>query len=229
MLADDRLVCVLDGVTPPPDGRPTGCVHGVRWYVESLARRIVDQAGPAEERSLPEALARSIDQVRRAHEGRCDLSHPDTPSAAVAILRTSGTVVDHLVLCDCTILLEQRGGIHVRTDATRRDQRPRRMSPTGPLWKASVEPQAAFSAVAGASTLDGADGLRRAAVVTDGAARIQELGLGTWAGLLCQLDSGDVPSVLARLRAEERSRWQLGRARHVKLHDDFTAVVCRWA
>ncbi|MEU6718630.1 protein phosphatase 2C domain-containing protein [Nonomuraea sp. NPDC046802] len=224
VLAGERLICVLDGVTPPATG-VTGCTHGVRWYVETLARSLAARAARAN--GLPEVLAQSIDQVLRAHDGICDLRHPDTPSAAVALFRTSALSAEYLVLCDCAIVLERGTGVSVFTDATRPPERERRMSAAGPLWKASVVPEAAFSAVAGSVPLNGADGLRRAGIMTDGVTRaVLSLGVCTWSGLVEHLASRGPRSLISAIRAAEDSQHESRADRPRKKHDDATAVIC---
>lgn len=223
VLADDQLICVLDGVTPPSTGL-TGCVHGVRWYVEMVARFVL-HAGRGG--TLPEILARAIDQVRLAHQDTCDLGHPDTPSAAVAILRAGPSSADYLVLCDCAVVLDLGGEVTVHTDATNHVERARRATAGGPLWKAGALPEAAFSAVAGQAPVCGSRGLRRAALLTDGVTRaVAPLGLFTWPGLLDELSQQGASCLLTMLRQAERTHDYTAGTRPVKTHDDATAVVC---
>ena len=54
--------------------------------------------------------------VAALHADTCDLGHPGSPSATVAILREQPDAVDCLVLGDTTILLEEPGIIRVITD-----------------------------------------------------------------------------------------------------------------
>src|SRR5690349_16718403 len=97
------FVVVLDGVTPPRDGF-TGCSHGV-------ASLLADGSVP-----LGQALASAIGQVRDRHGAGCDLSHPDTPAAAVALLRERGDRLEYLVLCDCAVVLDGPQGVLTVTD-----------------------------------------------------------------------------------------------------------------
>lgn len=228
VLASDRLVCVLDGVTPPPDGT-TGCVHGVRWYVETLAHQIVRHDDAV--RPLADVLADAVTAVRAEHLETCDLRHPDTPSAAVAIVRFGPSAAEYLVLCDCAVILDREGAVEVVTDATDPGERRRRMSPTGPLWKASIEPKAAYSGVSGSAAY-GSNGrrLHRVALVTDGASRAVELlGLFTWPQFVAGLHEDGVAAVLERVRAAERAgRYVPGARPPTKRHDDATAVLCEF-
>lgn len=226
VVAQDRMVCVLDGVTPPESGS-TGCTHGVRWYVERLGHAVASRSRCR--MSLAEQLAAAIDEVRLAHVDSCDLANPRTPSAAVAILRIGDSTADYLVLCDCAVILDQAGGVTVHTDATTRGpERARRTSSAGPLWKAGVVPDAAYSAVSGTVPLTGPAGLRRAAVMTDGVTRaVLTLGLLSWEGLLTDLNSVGPGRVISSIRAAEAShRYPDGR-RPKKTHDDATAVACQ--
>ena len=66
--------------------------------------------------SLPEALADAIDAVASEHRSSCDLSHPATPSAAVAIVRLVDEALEHLVLADITVVLDLGGAIQTIVD-----------------------------------------------------------------------------------------------------------------
>jgi Phosphotransferase enzyme family len=57
-----------------------------------------------------------LTEVAALHADTCDLSHPGSPSATVAILREQPEAVDCLVLGDTSILIEEPTGIRVITD-----------------------------------------------------------------------------------------------------------------
>ena len=84
-------VAVLDGATARTD---TGCIHGVAWFVEHLAKAIAkhSELGPAD------ALASAIRDTADQHRDTCDLMHPGTPSAAVAIVQIRNQVLRYLLL-----------------------------------------------------------------------------------------------------------------------------------
>ncbi|MFC7480140.1 hypothetical protein ACFQX7_08985 [Luedemannella flava] len=107
--ASAELVVVLDGATARTD---TGCVHGVQWYAARLGTALLDLAGdPRAE--LVDALRGAIERVAGEHSTTCDLSHPGTPSAGVAILRPDGR---YLVLGDVTIAADGSKGPVVVVD-----------------------------------------------------------------------------------------------------------------
>ncbi|MGH2942922.1 MAG: hypothetical protein ACRDLN_09165, partial [Solirubrobacteraceae bacterium] len=104
---------MLDGVSSPDD-MGSGCIHDVRWYVHQLGTALLQQLEtPA---TLRECLAIAIKAVAASHAATCDLAHPGTPSATVAIVRERERTWDHLVLSDTTIVLDCHSGLHVVTD-----------------------------------------------------------------------------------------------------------------
>ena len=151
-------------------------------------------------------LAQASTDVAALHADTCDLGHPGSPSATVALLREPPEAVDYLVLGDPTILLEEPTGLRVVTDdrlehvaavqhgAMHRHatgsadharsfakQRRHRNHPDG-CWVASTDPDAAQHALT--DTVPHA-GLRRAAVLSDGATRlVDRFGLLDWPGFL---------------------------------------------
>ncbi|MET0479408.1 MAG: hypothetical protein ABW222_15800, partial [Actinomycetota bacterium] len=68
------------------------------------------------DRSPADSLAQAITTVATFHADTCDLGHPGSPSATVAILREQPEAIDYLVLGDTTILLEEPTGLRVVTD-----------------------------------------------------------------------------------------------------------------
>src|SRR5687768_14703020 len=107
-LAVGSLVAVFDGVTQPT-GLDTGCAHGPAWFVQRLAARLIEAylARPTE--PLRPLLASAIEAVRGDHGSGCDLSHPGTPAASVAMLRDLGDRVEYLVLADAIAVLDHGG------------------------------------------------------------------------------------------------------------------------
>lgn len=103
-----EMVVVLDGATARTD---TGCVHGVAWYAQHLADAIVDHPDLPPEDALALAIVQTANQHRE-----CDLEHPGTPSAAVAIVQVRQDVLRYLVLGDVTVVADTRHGLEVITD-----------------------------------------------------------------------------------------------------------------
>jgi len=99
----DAMV-VLDGATTLA-GQPTGCCHGVAWYARTLGSLFLAAISP--NCPLTGALAEAIDHVTTLHRGTCDVGHPGTPSATAAAARIQAGVMEHLVLGDCTVLLDR--------------------------------------------------------------------------------------------------------------------------
>jgi hypothetical protein len=98
-LAVGSLVAVFDGVTQPA-GIDVGCQHGPAWYVRQLVARLTAAYTAAPAETLPALLASAIEAVRADHGGGCDLGHPGTPAASVAMLRDLGGQVDYLLLTE---------------------------------------------------------------------------------------------------------------------------------
>jgi hypothetical protein len=191
------LVGVLDGVTAPPGVDP-GCVHGPAWYVRRLSSHL-QRTAASPGTSLVEALAEAIHAVRGDHEGRCDLDHPNTPAATLAVARATEAHVEYLVLSDAHLLLDTGDQVQVITDqryaaavadirqaaltgataigTTDHDallrqvalRRQQRINRPGGYWIAAATPEAAHEATTGQQPLTGPHRIRRAALLTDGA------------------------------------------------------------
>lgn len=246
-IATPTAVIVLDGVSSPDD-MDTGCVHGVRWYVRQLGATILHELTSAA--SLRDCLAHAIEQVAASHAATCDLTHTGTPSATVAIVREYESAWDYLVLSDTTIVFDCRSGLRVVSDASIdavataevrasrahhtgtaehaeriRDlitaQRRLRNTPEG-YWLAGARPEAADHAIVGSVAL--AD-IRRAAALTDGAARlVDRFQITDWNGLLDILSSGGPPQLFRQLRRVEASDPEGRRWPRCKLSDDATVA-----
>ncbi|MFW5420145.1 protein phosphatase 2C domain-containing protein [Nocardiopsis sp. CNT-189] len=228
----------VDGATEPPDA-DTGCRHGVRWLVGRLSAALAAELGAASGRppaegggSLPELLAAAIGRVRREHGPGCDLSRPDSPSAALAAVRAVPGGLEYLVLADCAVLLPVPGGPPRMITDDRIDRLPggrpyprelvrsMRNRPGG-FWVAGADPRAAHEAVTGVRPGGGRFGL-----LTDGCTRLAEhFGYG-WAEVWELLDGAGPAALIDRVRAEERDRPGAVRG---KPHDDATALVGAFA
>lgn len=235
------LIVVLDGATARTD---TGCVHGIAWYADRLGQSILRLAADPD-RDLPTVLAESIGYVAAQHP-ECDLSHPGTPSAGVAILRADGR---YLVLGDVTIAAETDGEspqviVDPRVEQTASAERaevdryligtPEKAAALVPMkraelaarnkvggyWIAATDPTAADHALTGMlPMMNGA----RIAVLTDGAARAVSFGLLGWEQILGGAYNAE--RIVAAVRDAEASDPLGARWPRNKASDDATAVV----
>jgi hypothetical protein len=251
--ATARVVVVLDGASAPP-GEETGCVHGTPWFVRRLGAALLDIFESQTRQAPSDDLAQAIVNVNALHINMCDLAHPGTPSAAVAILREQGEMIEFLLLGEATLLLDEPPGIRVVIDdrlkrvatadqaalvqlgtgsssqgsnsAVRAGHAVHRRDSDG-LWGASTNPNAADRALTG--TIHRRE-LRRAAVLTDGAARLADyFRMMDWPSFLDLLDRGGPEALIERLRDVERSDPRGQRWPRVRVHDDATAVLCHFS
>lgn len=249
VFAGAGLVIVLDGLSAPQD-LPMACRHGTPWFVRQLGTRLMAEA--TAELPLRNALAAAIEQVNALHRGTCDLTQVHVPSTTVAMLRADRDLIEYLVLSDTTILLDQQSGLEVITDhavdtvaleevaAVRHEkhgspahaarvaelvqaQRQLRNQPGG-YWVASTNPAAADHAVVG--TVPRRD-VRRAALLTDGAARLVDpFKVRTWPQLLDMLEEEGPSGLLRHTRKAEATDPRGDRWPRFKSRDDATAVLC---
>jgi len=230
VLAGPEFVVVLDGATAPA-GISSGCIHDVRWLVRHLAGRLAAQLtlDDTADTMLAEHLADAIRWIDAQHAHPCDLDNPASPSSTVALLRCCGDKIEALVLSDSPILLDLPSGIRRIADERPgqlpsykpedvRDQR----NQTGGFWVASTKPEAAQHAI---QVTVPAEQLRRAAVLTDGAARLVErFNLLAWTDLIKMLDTEGPAELIRRVRAAENTIDPVPGSRG-KPHDDATAVL----
>jgi hypothetical protein len=227
VVAGPEWVVLLDGATAAP-GVDSGCVHGPAWLVRRLAGGLAARLAAEDGAPLQDVLADAIKAAGEAHADTCDLDNPDSPSATVAMLRRRGGVLDWLVLADSPVLLQMDGQVRVVYD-DRVDELPSytveavraaRNSPGG-FWVAQTRPEAAYEALTGEAP---AERVRRAALLSDGAARlVQIFGHADWAGLLDLLDGAGPGELIRRTREAEAG----ATIRRGKRHDDATAVLVR--
>jgi hypothetical protein len=152
------------------------------------------------------------------------------------MLRLAEGVAEYLVLADLTILLEtQARSIEVITDGRVAasvagvptsgpdvgdriaEQRAADRNRPGGYWVAAADPEAAAHAVTGSVPVAG---LRRAAVMTDGASRAADLFGGSWEDVL----SMDAAGLIADVRFTEARDVACKSWPRFKVSDDATAV-----
>jgi hypothetical protein len=230
VLATERFVIVLDGATEPV-GVESGCVHDVPWLVGRLAVNLAGALLQDTAVGLVDVLRDGIVETMADHADTCDLSNPDSPSSTVAVLRSGADAVDYLVLGDSAVLIERGDGellvahddrtAHLDDYSVAGVSRLRN-SDEG-FWIASNRPEAADKAITGSVPLTD---VTRAALVTDGVTRLVERYGRTWPDLLDRLDKNGPRELVAEVRAEELAT-PTGTFRG-KVHDDVTAVICRF-
>lgn len=245
--ATNRIAVVLDGLTAPSE-LGTGCIHGVPWYVEKLGTALLVNLTD-ESTSMQEALAKAITDVAALHSSTCDLDNTGTPSATVLALRLNADVAEWLVLADCTLALDCVDGLRVvsddRVSRVNRDQhdqavqakvgtkehesyvrllveaqRKIRNTPGG-YWIAGSNPAAAYESICGSVSRNS---VRRAALLTDGAARLHEFGLADWEGIFELLDTAGTDGLISAVRSAEESDPRGERWPRYKTSDDATVV-----
>jgi hypothetical protein len=240
-----NLIAVLDGATVRTE---TGCVHGVAWYVDQLLEAIVSNATLAPSG----ALKKAIEQVAGLHRETCDLAHPATPSAAVALVKFSDGRADYVVLGDVTVALDFGGNVLAvsdkRVDATASVERREADSyPSGSSEKKAALVRMKHAELAARNTADGywiaaayagavdhaltgsvpLSKLDRIAVLTDGATRAVEMfEFFPWSGALDFLATRGPDEFVDQVRRAERTDPTGERWPRNKPSDDATAVYC---
>jgi hypothetical protein len=224
---------ILDGVTPPRG--ETGCLHSVPWYTARLGGALTELTVSLPDVPLPEVLSRAIARTAAAHAETCDLSHPRTPQATVAVARWSPERVDYLVLSDSTLLVESSEGSVTAVLDDRLSRLPRASLATdaivdstvrnkeGGFFTAAADPAVAERAVTGMLPRSG---VRALAALTDGATRwVERFGEGDWADCFRFVRKEGAGALVRRVRALERAdserRTYLRRS---KTHDDATVA-----
>ncbi|OIJ89254.1 hypothetical protein BIV25_34690 [Streptomyces sp. MUSC 14] len=226
-------VIVLDGVTPPKG--ETGCLHSVPWFTARLGGALTELTVSGRDLTLPEILSRAIARTAGAHADTCDLSHPRTPQATVALARWSAESVEYLVLSDAALLLKAADGTVVPVLDDRLARLPRTALATealvdanlrnkeGGFFTAAADPAVSARAVTGTAPRAG---VRALAALTDGATRWTEtFHEGDWTALFDLVAKEGARSLVDRVReletADSEERTFLRRS---KTHDDATVV-----
>src|SRR5204863_8251913 len=94
-------VIVADGVTPMPG--PSGCRHGTHWYTTPVVAVLADLLDTNPSTALPDLARAAITAVADSHRDTCDLTHPQHPSAMLAVLREHPAGLDYLVIGDVLV------------------------------------------------------------------------------------------------------------------------------
>lgn len=247
--ATSDVLVVLDGATVRTD---TGCEHGVDWYVRKLGAAII-AASASRSRSLRDVLAEAISDVASLHPS-CDLSHPGTPSAGVAIVRSEGSTLRYLVLGDVSLIIdtidvgvievvdhrvskiavaERRAADQYVIGDPRKTEALQRMkvqelaarNVPGGYWIAAADPAAVAEAIVDEVS---AANVRQLAVVSDGAARIVDLfGALDWARALALLSSNGPRELIRQVRVIESDDVVGEEFPRNKTSDDATVVYAK--
>ncbi|MCC9686499.1 protein phosphatase 2C domain-containing protein [Streptomyces sp. MNU103] len=246
-----QLALVLDGLSTA--GLPTGCRHGVPWFVAHLGGHLMATlADPSV--ALSDGLAAALERVAALHS-ECDLGNPGTPSATVAVLRQSDQVLDYLVLADSPVVFEgTEGGHTVVTDlrvddvlpdlraeveqhethtqghreALQRLVRAQRVirNTSDGYWVAGANPEAAQHGLTGSVMLRD---VRSAAVMSDGVSRlVSEYKVATWDDIFVTLRADGPRGLIQTVRETEATDPTGRRWPRYKSGDDATVAYCRW-
>jgi hypothetical protein len=219
---------LLDGVTPPVGG--SGCAHSVPWYVSGLGGSMIELSVSRPDLTLADCLASAIERVTDTHGGMCDLSHPLTPQATVVTVRWNADTVEHLVLSDSVLLLEDPDG-GVRAVLDDRLDRLRSLGPVtesqrnkeGGFFTAAADPSVVQRAVTGSTPRHA---LRAVAALTDGASRLVDVFRESdWAGAFALLRKQGPEGLIRRVRTAENADPHGTRFPRGKPWDDATVAL----
>lgn len=238
LVAGPSWLVLLDGATAPASV-DSGCVHDVPWLVHHLGGALAAALATDSAAPLDVLLAEAIRQTCAAHADTCDLDNPASPSSTVVAIRRRGDLLDYLSLADSSIVLDLgHDARHVVDDRTAHladysvaGVQAVRNTPGTPerpsFWVASTKPEAAHMAVTGSVP---AAEVRRAALLTDGAARwVERFHLGKWGDLLDVLTDHGPADLIRQVRAAENAETDAQRAGlRGKRHDDATAALVRF-
>ncbi len=238
------MAAVLDGATVRTD---TGCIHGVPWFVETLSKALVKYA----ERSPADALTAAITETAAAHSETCDLDHPATPSAAIAIAQAHGDYLRYLVLGDATLAIDMTDGLRIITDdrveqTALAERAAANALPTGSpekvealvrmkhtelaarnvpggFWIAAASPEAVSHSLTGQIALST---VRQVILLTDGAARaVKPFNLYDWPGMFSLVTSEGPSGLIRRVRAAEDADPIASHHPRNKIHDDASVIA----
>lgn len=255
VMVHGRVVAVFDGVTPVA-GFDSGCVHGVAWYVATLAGHLAGAVDNEPDAALSGLVAEAISRTGTSHDGLCDLANPSTPAATACVIRVGDERLEYLLLSDSYLVTDDGHDIEVLTDprferamATIRREQPRddhgaserearlryfrrkqQLTNTDEgYWVAAADPWAAHRAVTGTFPLTGERAIRRAALLTDGATRaVDTFALFGWRELLDLITDKGPEELIRRVREAEAADATKAARPRFKRHDDATVALCRF-
>lgn len=237
------IAVVVDGAGLPKSSR-RGCGHAVAWYARMLAEAFRVRL---EERttSMTDALGAAIAEVTAAHSGTCDLGL-GSPSATVAAWRIDGEQIEHLVLCDASIVLVSAGAAPSEITDNRIDEAVQRRADElaaaagileapsemrfaaldqmrnvdGGFWCAHTDPGAARHALTGRTPISD---LKAIVAASDGGTRgFQFLGAHSLERFAELASTGQLADIAAGIRSAEDAA---GLRPHTKPHDDIALVA----
>ncbi len=203
---------LLDGCTTTPHGADTGCVHGVAWYARTLGTLLLTAITAEPRVPLGSALEAAIDQVRKLHEGTCDLTARATPAATVTAVRAEPDGISYLALSDSSIVADFGGTKppQVITDTHR---------------AAGADPAAARVAATGSIPPAGLHGV---ALFSDGATRIADkYHVLDWPAVIEIVRDQGPTALIRQVRAAEDADPGCERWPRNKTRDDATVVYWR--
>ncbi|HET9647824.1 MAG TPA: protein phosphatase 2C domain-containing protein [Microlunatus sp.] len=231
------VAVLLDGAGSLVD-LDSGCIHGVQWFVQTLADDLVDVAGDRG-RALTDALGEAIERTAAAHRVTCDLSNPNSPTSTVVVVRLAGSAVEYLVLADSTLIygkpqpwtvvtdtrieLVGHAGISIQARAQHMERLAHVRNHTGGFWVAGPQPEAAAHSYTGAVPVDQ---VHQIALLSDGAARlVDKFQLADWETVMRRLSAGGPGWLLSQIRNAEDADPYAIRWPRSKLHDDATVAI----
>ncbi|MEJ1088603.1 protein phosphatase 2C domain-containing protein [Microbacterium sp. Mu-80] len=239
----DGLAVVVDGAGLPKSSR-RGCGHAVAWYARMLAEAFRVRL-EARTTMMTDALAAAIAEVTAAHSDTCDLGQ-GSPSATVAAWRVVGDHVEHLVLCDASIVLIGADGTPREITDDRIDAAVERRAAQlaadagigeapaemrfaaldqmrnveGGFWCAHTDADAAQRALAGRTPIAQ---LRAIVAASDGGTRgFQKFGAHSLDDVAALAADGRLAEIAAQIRAAEDAAGPLP---FTKPHDDIALVT----
>lgn len=254
------LLVVADGATSPPrlgDGCRHGPGWYARRLVANVVAAHVEDPRATGAYVLADAIDRTTaahaDTCDLTHPGT-------PSATVTMLLPDDHAGADWLVLGDATLVLDTGEDLQVISDdrlsnssateraavltggaALSREEHGRRVAALvdsqrryrnrpGGFWVAATDPQAAHNALIGRVPLSGPGGLRRAALLTDGATRgVDTFGLMSWPAALALMTTNGPTALLEAVRKTEDDDPDGATFPRMKRSDDATAVVVSWS
>lgn len=237
---------VVDGAGLPKTMR-RGCSHSVAWYARMLAEELRMRL-ESRATGMRAALAGAIAEVTAAHASTCDLMQ-GSPSATVAAWRIVGDEVEHLVLCDASVVLSfadgtahevtddritaavqtraealaSAAGLPVATAEMRFAALDAARNVDDGFWCAHIDPDSARHALTGRTPIGE---LRSVVAASDGATRgFQLVEAHTLHDFAALAADGDLARIATEIRAAENAH---GVPPFAKPHDDIALVLARF-